>query len=132
MGQAERHQAMVDVLLVATEHWPPPQTAAQHREQRIGDDGGWGEGSSYWRGTFEHAAFQDTLLALREGARARNLTFLSGEGLISAGSGAWVVVWPSSELPQPSSVVLRALTTPSAPSQAVQRTAAPGAAARRR
>lgn len=45
-----------------------------------------------------------TLLALREGARARNLTFLSGEGLISAGSGAWVAVWPSSELPQPSSV----------------------------
>ena len=29
-----------------------------------GDDGGWGEGSAYWRGTFEHAAFQDTLLAL--------------------------------------------------------------------
>ena len=29
-----------------------------------GDDGGWAEGSSYWRGTFEHAAFQDTLLAI--------------------------------------------------------------------
>lgn len=29
-----------------------------------GDDGGWGEGSAYWRGTFEHATFQDTLLAL--------------------------------------------------------------------
>lgn len=29
-----------------------------------GDDGGWAEGSAYWRGTFEHAAFQDTLLAL--------------------------------------------------------------------
>ena len=29
-----------------------------------GDDGGWGEGSAYWRGTFEHASFQDTLLAL--------------------------------------------------------------------
>lgn len=29
-----------------------------------GDDGGWGEGSAYWRGTFEHAAFQDALLAL--------------------------------------------------------------------
>jgi hypothetical protein len=33
-----------------------------------GDDGGWGEGSSYWRGTFEHAAFQDTLLALGDPA----------------------------------------------------------------
>lgn len=31
-----------------------------------GDDGGWGEGSAYWRGTFEHATFQDTLLALRD------------------------------------------------------------------
>ncbi len=29
-----------------------------------GDDGGWAEGSAYWRGTFEHAAFQDTLLAI--------------------------------------------------------------------
>lgn len=31
-----------------------------------GDDGGWGEGSAYWRGTFEHASFQDTLLALHD------------------------------------------------------------------
>ena len=31
-----------------------------------GDDGGWGEGSAYWRGTFEHATFQDQLLALRD------------------------------------------------------------------
>ncbi len=31
-----------------------------------GDDGGWGEGSAYWRGTFEHASFQDALLALRD------------------------------------------------------------------
>ena len=29
-----------------------------------GDDGGWGEGSAYWRGTFEHATFQDALLSL--------------------------------------------------------------------
>ena len=29
-----------------------------------GDDGGWSEGNAYWRGTFEHAAFQDALLAL--------------------------------------------------------------------
>ncbi len=29
-----------------------------------GDDGGWAEGSTYWRGTFEHAAFQDALLAI--------------------------------------------------------------------
>lgn len=29
-----------------------------------GDDGGWAEGNAYWRGTMEHAAFQDSLLAL--------------------------------------------------------------------
>jgi hypothetical protein len=29
-----------------------------------GDDGGWAEGSAYWRGTIEHAAFQDALLAI--------------------------------------------------------------------
>lgn len=29
-----------------------------------GDDGGWAEGNAYWRGTFEHAAFQDALLAI--------------------------------------------------------------------
>jgi hypothetical protein len=29
-----------------------------------GNDGGWGEGSTYWRGTFEHAVFQDALLAI--------------------------------------------------------------------
>lgn len=28
-----------------------------------GDDGGWAEGNAYWRGTFEHAVFQDALLA---------------------------------------------------------------------
>lgn len=29
-----------------------------------GDDGGWAEGNAYWRGTFEHAIFQDALLAI--------------------------------------------------------------------
>jgi hypothetical protein len=29
-----------------------------------GDDGGWAEGNAYWRGTFEHAVFQDALLAI--------------------------------------------------------------------
>jgi hypothetical protein len=29
-----------------------------------GDDGGWAEGVAYWRGTIEHATFQDALLAL--------------------------------------------------------------------
>ena len=29
-----------------------------------GDAGGWAEGNAYWRGTFEHAGFQDVLLAI--------------------------------------------------------------------
>jgi len=29
-----------------------------------GDDGGWAEGNAYWRGTFEHAVFQDALLTI--------------------------------------------------------------------
>ena len=29
-----------------------------------GDNGGWGEGSAYWRGTFEHASLQDALISL--------------------------------------------------------------------
>ena len=29
-----------------------------------GDDGGWAEGPAYWRGVYEHAVFQDALLAI--------------------------------------------------------------------
>lgn len=29
-----------------------------------GDDGGWAEGIAYWRGTMEHASFQDALVAI--------------------------------------------------------------------
>lgn len=29
-----------------------------------GDDGGWAEGAAYWRGTMEHAVFQDALIAI--------------------------------------------------------------------
>ena len=59
--------ALWDDLPEAREWW-----AAAYRFYRDqfspwgGDDGGWGEGSAYWRGTFEHASFQDTLLALRD------------------------------------------------------------------
>ncbi|HKT60419.1 MAG TPA: Mur ligase family protein, partial [Gemmatimonadales bacterium] len=40
------------------------------------------------------------LVALRAEARARQLTFLAGEGLVSVGSGVWSRVWPSTDLPQ--------------------------------
>lgn len=44
------------------------------------------------------------LVALREGARVRQLTFLAGEGLVSVGSGTWSQVWASTELPRAESV----------------------------
>lgn len=57
--------ALWDDLPEAREWW-----ADAHRFYRDqfspwgGDDGGWAEGNAYWRGTFEHAGFQDALLAL--------------------------------------------------------------------
>jgi cyanophycin synthetase len=45
-----------------------------------------------------------TLMALRASARARQLTFLAGEGLVSIGSGTWSQVWPSTELPRADAV----------------------------
>jgi hypothetical protein len=59
--------ALWDDLPEAREWWAMAYTF--YRDQFTpwgGDDGGWGEGSAYWRGTFEHATFQDTLLALRD------------------------------------------------------------------
>jgi len=44
------------------------------------------------------------LLALREAARARDLTFLAGEGTVSIGSGTGAAVWPDSDLPEAGSV----------------------------
>jgi UDP-N-acetylmuramyl tripeptide synthase len=41
-----------------------------------------------------------SLIALRDRARARQLTFLAGEGLVSIGSGTWCQVWPTTELPK--------------------------------
>ncbi len=57
--------ALWDDLPEAREWWRFAYTF--YRDQFTpwgGDDGGWGEGNAYWRGTFEHAAFQDALLAL--------------------------------------------------------------------
>lgn len=59
--------ALWDDLPEAKDWWQ--FTYAFYRDQFTpwgGDDGGWGEGCAYWRGTFEHAAFQDMLLALRD------------------------------------------------------------------
>ena len=44
------------------------------------------------------------LVALREAARARDVTFLTGEGLVSVGSGGGALVWPAAALPDPAAV----------------------------
>ena len=44
------------------------------------------------------------LVALREAARGRGLTFLSGEDQVSVGSGTGALVWPAESLPEPGSV----------------------------
>ena len=44
------------------------------------------------------------LVALGEAARARDVTFLAGEDLVSVGSGAGALVWRAAALPDPSAV----------------------------
>jgi UDP-N-acetylmuramyl tripeptide synthase len=44
------------------------------------------------------------LVALRDAARARDLTFLAGEKLVSVGSGTGVMVWPAGALPEAAAV----------------------------
>jgi len=41
------------------------------------------------------------LLAIRNAARSRGLTFLSGEEIVSVGAGTGVLRWPASDLPAP-------------------------------
>ena len=43
-------------------------------------------------------------MALREAARARDVTFLAGEELVSVGSGGGALVWPAGALPDPAAV----------------------------
>jgi cyanophycin synthetase len=44
------------------------------------------------------------LVALRQAARARGVTFLAGEDQVSVGSGAGALVWPDTDLPEPDAV----------------------------
>ncbi|MEP7226882.1 MAG: Mur ligase family protein [Gemmatimonadales bacterium] len=44
------------------------------------------------------------LVALREAARSRGVTFLSGEEQVSVGSGAGAIVWPEGAIPDPAAV----------------------------
>jgi len=44
------------------------------------------------------------LVALRDAARARGVTFLSGEDRVSVGSGTGVMVWAANALPDPAAV----------------------------
>ena len=43
-------------------------------------------------------------MALREAARARDVTFLAGEELVSVGAGGGALVWPAGALPDPAAV----------------------------
>ena len=57
--------ALWDDLPEAREWWRFAYTFYRDQFSPFGgDDGGWAEGNAYWRGTFEHAGFQDTLLAI--------------------------------------------------------------------
>src|SRR5512147_892592 len=42
-----------------------------------------------------------SLVALREAARARDVTFLAGEELVSVGTGGGALVWPVGAVPHP-------------------------------
>jgi cyanophycin synthetase len=44
------------------------------------------------------------LVALRQAASARGVTFLAGEDQVSVGSGAGALVWPDTDLPEPDEV----------------------------
>lgn len=44
------------------------------------------------------------MVALREAARSRGVTFLSGEEQVSVGSGAGALVWPEGSIPDPTAV----------------------------
>ena len=44
------------------------------------------------------------LVALRDAARAHDVTFLAGEELVSVGTGAGALVWPITSLPDPAAV----------------------------
>lgn len=57
--------ALWDDLPEAREWWKFAYTFYRDRFTPWGgDDGGWAEGVAYWRGTIEHAFFQDALLAI--------------------------------------------------------------------
>jgi cyanophycin synthetase len=45
-----------------------------------------------------------SLLAIRDAARSRGLTFLAGENEVSVGSGAGALRWPVDALPEPSAI----------------------------
>jgi len=44
------------------------------------------------------------LVALREAARARDVTFLAGEGLVSVGAGSGVLAWPAHAVPDTAAI----------------------------
>lgn len=67
-------------------HSPPAPDAAERLRQAIADE--------------RHPA----IVALRDAARARGISFLMGEDQVSVGSGTGVLVWPENDAPAPARV----------------------------
>lgn len=94
--------APVDALYAATE-----LNEAAWAEASAALDGRTSEDAAALVVRLRHAIAEErdpALVALRDAARARGVTFLAGEELVSVGSGAGAIVWPAKALPVPAAV----------------------------
>lgn len=95
--------APLDCLYSATEVNEWAWTAAETVLMDIGDPPETVEAAARLREEIEGER-RPALLALREAARARNVSFLFGEEMVTVGLGAGSISWPVKELPDPASV----------------------------
>ena len=95
--------APLDCLYAATEVNEWAWTAAETVVMDIGDPPETVEAAARLREEIEQER-RPGLLALREAARARGVSFLFGEEMATVGLGAGSISWPVKELPDPSTV----------------------------
>lgn len=95
--------APLDCLYSATEVNEWAWTAAETVLMDIGDPPETVEAAARLREEIEGER-RPALLALREAARARKVSFLFGEEMVTVGLGAGSISWPVKELPDPASV----------------------------
>ncbi|HYO12357.1 MAG TPA: Mur ligase family protein [Thermoanaerobaculia bacterium] len=95
--------APIDCLYAATEVNEWAWTAVETVMMERGDPPETVEAAARLREEIEREQ-RPALLALREAARARNVSFLFGEEMVTAGLGAGSISWPVKELPDPASV----------------------------